>query len=77
MPLPTNILKLVRRAWITDETSKQVSSDIYRILYRYDIAIWFQYGIDIRFAKGNQVRFLHPTEHEIILYNFKRPEPLD
>ena len=72
--LPPKIIKLVRRLWISDSTSKQIPYTIYRDLRRYDLDIWLQYGINIIFFPGNTIKIFHPSDEEIKTFGFKRPE---
>jgi len=71
--LPTQIIKLVRRLWISDSTLKQIPYTIYNDLRKYDNYIWLHYGINIRFFSGNTIKILHPSEYHKEIFGFKRP----
>lgn len=73
MELPIQVIKLVRRAWITDSEVKRIPVSAYQQLKQYNIEIWLQYGIDIRFFDGYHVKFLHPSDIHIKLNKYSIP----
>jgi hypothetical protein len=72
--LPTKIIKLVRKLWISDSTLKQIPYTIYNDLRMYENQIWVHYGIDIKFFSNNTIKIFHPSEHHKKIFGFKRPE---
>jgi len=71
--LPVRLFQYIRKAWISDEKSKQVSSDAYWMFRDYDIEVWLYYGLDIRFFDDYTICILHPTPVVIKTFGFRRP----